>query len=165
MNELPEEPSRLMVLPYFTPSGTPYFDVNVKGTILGLDLSVTRIEILRALLEGVAFEIKLNLDILKQSGYEVRELRIIGGGSKSMKHVQLKSDVTGMPITVLDVTEAGCMGVAMLAKAHNDKTDVKDIARKWVKPVAVVNPGKSTHIIVLNFSSTESFIISSVVFI
>jgi xylulokinase len=145
MNELPDEPSRLMVMPYFTPSGTPYFDVNVKGTILGLDMSVTRMEILKALLEGVAFEIKLNLEILKQSGYEVKELRIIGGGSKSLKHVQLKADVAGMPITILDVAEAGCMGVAMLAKAHNDKTDVKDIARKWVKPVSVVYPEKHSH--------------------
>ncbi len=145
MNELPEEPSRLMVMPYFTPSGTPYFDVNVKGTILGLDMSVTRMETLKALLEGVAFEIKLNLEILKQSGYEVKELRIIGGGSKSLKHVQLKADVAGMPITVLDVAEAGCMGVAMLAKAHNDKTDVTDISRKWVKPVSVVYPEKHSH--------------------
>ena len=145
MNELPGEPSRLMVLPYFTPSGTPYFDVDVKGAILGLDMSVTRMEILRALLEGVAFEIKLNLAILKQSGYEVKELRMIGGGSKSLKHVQLKADVAGMPITIMDVAEAGCMGVAMLAKAHHDKTDVKDIARKWVKPVSVVNPEKHAH--------------------
>ena len=72
---------------------------------------------MKALLEGVAFEIKLNLDILHQSGYEVKELRIIGGGAKSIKHVQLKADVIGMPITILDVSEAGCMGVAMLAKS------------------------------------------------
>ncbi len=140
MNELPEEPSRIMVLPYFTPSGTPYFDVNVKGTILGLDMNVTRLEILRGLLEGVAFEIKLNLEILRQSGYEVRELRIIGGGAKSLKHVQLKADVTGMPITVLDVSEAGCMGAAMLAKACNEKIDVRDITKQWVKPVSNVEP-------------------------
>ena len=145
MKNMPDDPSRLMVMPYFTPSGTPYFDVNVKGTVLGLDLSVTRGELLRALLEGVAFEIKLNIDILKKSGYEVKELRIIGGGSKSLKHVQLKADVTGMPITILDVAEAGCMGVAMLAKAHNDKADVKDIARRWAKPVSVVVPGNYSH--------------------
>jgi xylulokinase len=117
LKQMPEEPSRLLVLPYFTPSGTPYFDVSVKGAIIGLDMSVTREEIMKALLEGVAFEIKLNLDILKQSGYEVKELRVIGGGARSQKHIQLKADVIGMPITILDVTEAGCMGVAMLAKA------------------------------------------------
>jgi xylulokinase len=140
LNRMPAEPTRLLVLPYFTPSGTPYFDVSVKGAILGLDLSVTREEIMKALLEGVAFEIKLNLEILKQSGNEVKELRVIGGGARSRIHIQLKADVTGMPITIPDVTEAGCMGVAMLAKAAFPKQNVREIAKKWVKPVLKVEP-------------------------
>jgi len=140
LKKMPGQPSKLLVLPYFTPSGTPYFDVSVKGAILGLDLSTSREEILRALLEGVAFEIRLNLDILQQSGYEVKELRAIGGGARSLFHVQLKSDVIGKPITVLDVTEAGCMGVAMLAKAAHTKKDVSDIARSWIKPASQVKP-------------------------
>jgi xylulokinase len=143
LDQLPEEPSRLLVLPYFTPSGTPYFDISVKGAILGLDMSVTREEILKALLEGVAYEIKLNLDILKNSGYEVKELRAIGGGARSLKHIQLKADVIGMPITILDVTEAGCLGVAMLARAEHVKESVVDIAKNWVKPVSKLIPEKS----------------------
>ncbi len=145
LDKMPEEPSRLLVLPYFTPTGTPYFDVSVKGAILGLDLTVSREEILKALLEGVAFEIRLNLDILEQSGYEVKELRIIGGGARSLKHIRLKADVIGKPISILDVTEAGCMGVAMLAKAAHTKEKVSDIARNWVKPVAKVEPNQSDH--------------------
>lgn len=145
LNQMTEEPSRLLVLPYFTPSGTPYFDVSVKGAIIGLDLSVTREEIMKALLEGVAFEIKLNLDILKQSGYEVKELRVIGGGARSKRHIQLKADVIGMPITILDVTEAGCMGVAMLAKAAYINGNVCDIAMKWVKSVSKVEPKLQDH--------------------
>lgn len=140
MNLMPEQPSRLLVLPYFTPSGTPYFDVSVKGAILGLDLSITRGEILKSLLEGVAYEIKLNLDILMQSGYEVNELRVIGGGARSQRLIQLKADVIGKPITILDVTEAGCRGVAMLAKASHTKRDVNEIAKRWVKPRAKVEP-------------------------
>jgi xylulokinase len=140
LNRMPAEPTRLLVLPYFTPSGTPYFDVSVKGAILGLDLSVTREEIMKALLEGVAFEIKLNLEILKQSGNEVKELRVIGGGARSRIHIQLKADVTGMPITIPDVTEAGCMGAAMLAKAALPKQNVREIVKKWVKPGIKVDP-------------------------
>ena len=145
IDKLPELPSKLLVLPYFTPSGTPYFDVSVKGAILGLDMSVTREEIMKALLEGVAFEIKLNLDILRESGYEVKELRVIGGGARSQKHVQLKADVIGMPITILDVTEAGCMGVAMLAKACTTGENIRKIAAGWVKPVFKVEPKLKDH--------------------
>lgn len=140
IRQIPEEPSGLLVLPYFTPSGTPYFDVSVKGAIFGLDLSTTRGEIIKALLEGVAFEVKLNLDILQQSGYEVNELRVIGGGARSQKLIQLKADVIGKPITILDVTEAGCMGVAMLARAFHSSQNVVDIAKRWVKPISKVEP-------------------------
>lgn len=140
LERLPDQPSRLLVLPYFTPTGTPYFDVSVKGAVIGLDMTTTREEIMRALLEGVAFEIKLNLDILRESGYEVKELRIIGGGARSGKHVQLKADVTGMPVTILDVTEAGCMGVAMLAKAYDTGLDQGIVAVEWVKPVSKTEP-------------------------
>jgi xylulokinase len=145
IDKLPEEPSGLLVLPYFTPTGTPYFDVSVKGAILGLDMSVTREEIMKALLEGVAFEIKLNLDILRESGNEVKELRVIGGGARSQRHVQLKADVIGMPITILDVTEAGCMGVAMLAKAYATGENVRNIAAGWVKPVSRTEPKLKGH--------------------
>lgn len=140
LEKMPPEPSRLLVLPYFTASGTPYFDVSVKGAILGLDFSVTREEILKALLEGVAFEVRLNLDILKQSGYNVNELRIIGGGARSLKHVQLKADVLGMTVVIPDVTEAGCMGVAMLAKACHSKQKVEDIVKKWIRPATRIEP-------------------------
>jgi xylulokinase len=140
LKQMPEEPSRLLVLQYFTPSGTPYFDVSVKGAITGLDLTTTRGEIMKALLEGVAFEMRLNLDILQQSGYEVNELRAIGGGARSQTLIQLKADVIGKPITILDVTETGCLGVAMLAKAYHSNQKVGDIAKQWVKPISKVEP-------------------------
>jgi xylulokinase len=145
LDQMPAEPSRLLVLPYFTPTGTPYFDVSVKGAILGMDMSTTREEIMKGLLEGVAFEIKLNLDILRESGYEVKELRVIGGGARSKNHVQLKADVIGMPITILDVTEAGCMGVAMLVKAYTTGENVGKIPAAWVKPLAKVEPKQAGH--------------------
>ena len=70
---------------------------------------------------------------------------MIGGGARSKTHVQLKADVIGMPITVLDVTEAGCMGVAMLAKAYATGENVAGIAAGWVKPVSRTEPRLKDH--------------------
>ena len=141
LSEMPEKPSKLLVLPYFTPSGTPYFDVSVKGAVFGLDLSTTRGEILKALVEGVTFEIKLNLEILHESGYEVNELRAIGGGTHSLKNLKIKADVLGKPITVPDVTEAGCLGVAILARAAHTEQEVFRVVKSWVKPARYIEPG------------------------
>jgi len=133
-------PSQLLVLPHFTPTGTPYFDTSATGAILGLRLSTRRGEVIRALLEGVTYEMRLNLDILEQSGCVVNELRAIGGGAKSDIWNQLKADVLGKKITVLDVGEAGCSGAAMLAKAATGDESLREIAARWVKPVGAKRP-------------------------
>jgi xylulokinase len=143
MKSMPDEPSKLLVLPYFTPTGTPYFDTEVKGAILGLRLSTTRGEVLRALLEGVAFEMRLNMDILDRSGIHIDELVAIGGGAKNRRWTQLKADVMGKPISTAEVTEAGCLGVAMLARAADTGENLTDLARRWVRLTEVVDPNPS----------------------
>ncbi|MFI4912825.1 MAG: L-fuculokinase [Sedimentisphaeraceae bacterium JB056] len=140
LEHLDEEPTDLLALPYFTPSGTPYFETDIKGMIYGLTLSTKRTEIIKAMLEAVTMEIKLNLDILKNSGCEVNELRAIGGGAKSSKWVQLKADILGLPISILDVKEAGCFGMAMLACSYDRKIPVADIANRWVTVVSKKHP-------------------------
>ena len=134
------EPTRLLALPYWTPSGTPYFDLHTAGAILGLRLTTTRGEILRALLEGVALEMRLNLEILRESGCAIHELRAIGGGAKSVFWTQLKADVLGRPITTLNVTEAGCLGVALLAAAAVTGQAVPTLARQWVQLHTTLTP-------------------------
>ena len=137
---MPQEPTNLLVLPYFSPSGTPYFDSAVKGAVIGLDLSTRRADILKALLEGVALEMRVNLEILEESGYQVNELRMIGGGAKSQIWNQLRADVIGKPITVINVTEAGCKGAAMLAAAAFTKKPLAVIADDWTKIIDRINP-------------------------
>jgi len=140
LNQLPVNPTKLLVLPYFTPSGTPYFDSSVKAAILGLDLSTGKYDILKALLEGVALEMRLNLEILEKSGYEINELRVIGGGAKSYLLNELRANILGKTITIMNVNEAGCLGVAILARAAHSGESVKDISARWTQPVSRILP-------------------------
>ncbi|CAN5439866.1 xylulokinase [soil metagenome] len=126
-------PSPLLVLPYFTPSGTPFFDPSTRGAILGLRLSSTRGEILRALLEGVAFEMRLNLEILASVGCEIHELRVVGGGAKSAFWNQLKADVLDRPVATIDCDEAGCLGVALLARSALTGESAAELSPRWTK--------------------------------
>jgi xylulokinase len=140
LEKIGDKPTGLFVLPYFTPSGTPYFDTRVPGALLGLRLSTKRGEVLRALLEGVAFEMRLNLDILDNSGIAIKELRAIGGGAKSKIWTQLKADVLNKPITTVEVTEAACFGAAILSCAALTGEPADSIARSWVKTGPVIHP-------------------------
>jgi xylulokinase len=109
------DPSSLLVLPHFSGSGTPTFDTASKGAILGLTFATTRTEVAKAILEGLTFELRLNLDLLKAGGVDISELRAIGGGARSQLWVQLKADVTRIPVAVPRITEAACWGAALLA--------------------------------------------------
>jgi len=115
LQQLPEEPTNLLALSYFTPSGTPYFDSRTPGAILGLRLTTAKGEIFKAFLEAVALEMKLNLALLERSGVKTTQLLATGGGARNPKLLQMKADILNMPITRLDVDEAGCRGAATLA--------------------------------------------------
>ena len=140
LESLPDKPSRLLVLPYFAPTGTPYFDSNIAGAIIGLHFHTSRHEIMRALLEGVAFEMRLNLAILEESGIFIEELRAVGGGAKSKVWTQLKANVLNKPVTNLEIVEAGCLGAAILARSATTGVSEIEIIEEWIKTSDTVYP-------------------------
>jgi xylulokinase len=114
LDELPDGPSGLISLPHFTVTGSPYNDAQSHGMIVGLGLGTTRGEVLGALLEGVTYEIRLNIEILGKLGIAVDRSSITGGSTKSAKWVQLKADVLGIPLKISDMS-AAAKGAALLA--------------------------------------------------
>jgi xylulokinase len=113
----PKEPTSIFVLPHFTSTGTPHFDTESKGVIAGLRLSTTKGELTRALLEGVTYEMALNVDVLRECGAPIDAFRATGGGAKSPFWMQLKADLLGKPVHAMRVSEAVCLGAAILAGA------------------------------------------------
>jgi xylulokinase len=109
------EPTSLLLLPHFAGSGTPTVDTASKGALLGLTFATSKADVAKAILEGLTFELRLNLDLLREGGVAVQELRAIGGGARSDLWLQLKADVTGVPVAAPRVTDAACWGAALLA--------------------------------------------------
>ncbi len=143
INCSPDTPSPVFVLPYFAGTGTPWFDPNQKGSIFGLTLNTTRLEILKGILDCICYELKLNIESMKSAGLQFESLRAIGGGAQSEKWMQLIADVVGLSVEVTGVTEAGCLGAAFLAGLGCGVYDSqKDIA-EMIKIVRVFEPRKS----------------------
>ncbi|MCS7223242.1 MAG: FGGY family carbohydrate kinase [Armatimonadetes bacterium] len=114
--QVSQEPTNIFVLPHFTPTtGTPYMDTRSSGVIAGLNLNTDRGQIIRALLEGINYEMRLNLERLREAGIVVSEIRAIGGGARSPFWLQLKADMFSLPVVRLSVTEAAAFGAALLA--------------------------------------------------
>jgi xylulokinase len=112
---LPEAASPVMVVPHFNGSGTPTCDLAARGAIVGLTLTTTRHEVAKALLEGLCFELRTNLEALRAAGVNVTELVAVGGGARSARWLQLKADILNRPIRTLRCGEAACLGAALLA--------------------------------------------------
>jgi len=114
---VPRGASKLLFLPYFTGATTPNWDPNARGVFFGMALHHGRPEMFRSILEGLAFELRYNLERLRENGAMATELRSVGGGARSPLWLQIKSDVTGMKVVAPDVPEASSLGAALLAGA------------------------------------------------
>jgi len=103
-----------LFLPYLMGERSPYWDSEVKGSFLGLNRKVGRPEIIRSVLEGTVYHLKLILDILEERAGTIDEVRLIGGGNKSRFLNRLMTDIWEKPVVVMEVLEeATSLGAAI----------------------------------------------------
>jgi len=105
----------LVMLPHLDGALFPEFDPNARGVFFGFTLTHTRAHFVRALLEAIAFMIRRDLEGLNRLGVSARELRVLGGGAKSLLGCQIKADTCGIPAVVPAQQEAAVLGAAILA--------------------------------------------------
>jgi xylulokinase len=102
-------------LPHFTGTSAPTWRMKNRASILGLDLSHGRYEIARALMEGVAFEIRMILDEMAKRGFAPKTLKMLGGAVKSELWPQIAADIIGLPVVIPEFSDMACIGAAILA--------------------------------------------------
>jgi xylulokinase len=98
----------------FTPLPHVSASAGFGGSFSGVTLAATAVDIVRALLEGIACEFALTLDRLRSRGIESRLVRATGGGSKNAWWLQLMADLSGIPVEVVAQEEPGAFGAAIL---------------------------------------------------
>lgn len=113
--EMPQQPSSVIVLPHFIPTGPPHFIDDSRGVVAGLTVETTRGEILKGIIEGAAFYLKDVVDTLPAVDIPIQEYRPTGGGAKSDVWIQLCADIMNKPFVRPQVEEAGALGAAIMA--------------------------------------------------
>jgi xylulokinase len=108
-------PGRIFADAAFTPLPHVAASGGFGGTFSGVTLAASAVDIVRALLEGIACDFANTLDLLRQRGIESRLVRATGGGSKNAWWLQLMADLTGVPVEVVAKDEPGAFGAAILA--------------------------------------------------
>jgi sugar (pentulose or hexulose) kinase len=105
----------LTMLPHLMGAFSPEPNLLARGSFTGFTLHHTRGHFVRALLEGVAFLLKRNLDYIERTGMAIPEIRSTGGGARSRLWNQIKANVCNRPIVTLANEETALLGDAILA--------------------------------------------------
>ena len=138
------QPTGILVLPHFAGAATPYMDSGSKGAILGLDAGTTTAQLYHACMEGVVYEMLVNLEYLQRS--DIRMLHATGGGARSEVWMQMKADMLNIPITALATADAGTVGSAMLTGiAAGVFRDLEEAAERMVEKTKVYQPRPEMH--------------------
>ena len=112
---VPPLSNSLYYLPYLMGERTPHLDPNARGVFFGLSAMHGKKEMLRAIMEGVAFSLKDCMEIIKATGIGVDEVRASGGGGKSELWRQMQADCYDCSVVTVHSKEGPALGAAILA--------------------------------------------------
>jgi xylulokinase len=134
----------IIYLPYLNGERSPIWDPYARGVLFGLSGSHKRADVVRAILEGVAFAFAHNLELFETAlGVRMKEVSLSGGGSKSRAWQQIHADVSGKAMKVVKVKESEAIGNSILAGyGVGIYKDMVSAARQVVKIERVVEPRK-----------------------
>jgi len=144
--EAPPGSLGLVVLPYFSGERTPINDPEARGVVCGLTLAHHRSHVYRAILEGTAYGIAHNLEVMRQAGGEPKRIVAVGGGAKNPVWLQIVSDVSGVPQQVPTQTIGASYGDAFLAGYATGLIPALDVLdNEWVRIARTVHPDETAH--------------------
>jgi xylulokinase len=143
---VPPGSSGLLFLPYLLGERSPHWNPVARAAFVGLAMPHGRDELARVVMEGVAFNLRHILDVLRSQGVQVEAMRLIGGGSRSAVWRQILADVYNLPILKLNLTaEATALGAAVAGGIGvGIYTDYK-VVRQLVPVTVAEEPNPATR--------------------
>jgi D-xylulose kinase len=105
----------LALLPHFEGAACPYWNPRASGVLFGLSLSSKQPDIARAVLEGVCFEIRKNIDLLAEWNLKPTRVLVSGGAARSALWMKMLADILALEVCVPAESDCAALGAALLA--------------------------------------------------
>jgi len=136
----------LIFLPYLLGERSPHWNPYAKGAFVGLTMIHKREDMLRAVLEGVTFNLKIILEVFENEGhFKFEKIRLIGGGANGRNWRQIIADIFNKTVVVPEYpTESTSIGAAIISLLGIKAVDI-DQAKNLVKDVITVYPREKYH--------------------
>ena len=136
----------VIFLPYMMGERSPLWHTNARGVFFGLSLATSKAALVRSILEGAAFTLRHNVEVAARAGAEVREMRSVGGCSRSDLWNRIKADVLGLPVLLPRTSVGSPFGAAILAgMGAGVFPDVRKSLLEMVRLDRCFEPNQANH--------------------
>ncbi len=128
-----EDNGDVFFVPAFTGMGAPHWDQYARGLMVGISRGTNRGHIARAALEGIAYQTMDVLNVMnKDTGMDVKELRVDGGAVANNLLMQFQADILGIPVVRPEIVETTALGAAYLAGLATGYWDnIEELKQQW----------------------------------
>lgn len=111
---VPDGCKGLIFLPYLNGERTPYWDPAARGVFYGVNLETEKAHFIKAIMEGVSFALRNNIETVESLGISIHEIRAVGGGLKSQVWLNTLGKILKKPIATVSVGDTANLGNALL---------------------------------------------------
>jgi xylulokinase len=137
----PAGPTEICITPHLLGSGTPHFDAEATGVIVGITQHTQRADVYKAILEGIACELAIISDILAAVVADFDTVRCSGGGARSSVGLRLRASITGRSMQTMSSPESVSLGAALLAgTSAGVYADLEEAVEQAVRVVDTIPP-------------------------
>lgn len=130
---------RVFFYPHLAGAYSPFWNSNTRAMFYGLSLDTSRADIIRAVLEGIAFQLKSNIRAAEEMGVRVDTVNVFGGGSKSKVWCKIIADILGKKLVAFESPEIANLGAGMLA-ARGCGLDAGEFGSRILKKNTIYQP-------------------------
>jgi len=136
----------LVFLPYLTGGGAPHQKEWIKGALLGITLAHDSSDIIRAIMEGVAFTIRNVVEIFEEKSSEINMIKMIGGGCMNVVWRQIVADVLGKELQIPEhPVESASLAIAIASGVGCGMYKDYNALEKLLKVSTIVKPNAYNH--------------------
>lgn len=133
--------NEVMFLPYLMGERSPLNDTDVRGMFYGMSLDTDKDDMSLAVLEGVAFALKHNIDIIRNMGIDIKKSNVCGGGTKNKLWLKIIANVLGIELYIPENQEGASLGAALLAaKGVMTPDEYAELESKVYRTAEAVKP-------------------------
>ncbi len=111
---VPDGSGGVLFLPYLNGERTPYWDPYARGVYFGINLATEKAHMIKAIMEGVSFGLRHNIETVESLGININEVRAVGGGLKSRVWMDTLGKILRKPIHTVSVSDTANLGNVLL---------------------------------------------------